>query len=312
MDHADQRLENRCTSAWHHALMKDCGMSKTRWQQQAAGAFMNIELFFKRIGLTSLPSSPLSRLRILHQAMTQAVPFENLAILEGQTIDITPKAIFSKVVQQGRGGYCYELNTLLAEVLESLGYTVERLLGRVWASGASAPPLSHMALRVKVDDQCYLCDVGFGGGTLREPVSWRYGAVVHQPPDSYRLDETDTHEIMLSLLTGSTCKNLYSLLPCPVRTQDYIPANHYSSTHPESYFTQGPVAALTTEEGRITLRGRLLRRVGLNGVTERSLVTFEELIQVLNDDFGLQNLDLPPLKRRLAGLFDNAMSDQGQ
>ena len=108
---------------------------------------------------------------------------------------------------------------------------------------------------------------------------------------------------MLSMLTGSTWKKLYRLLPSPVRSQDYIPANHYSSTHPDSYFTQEPVASLTTEDGRITLRGRLLRRVGVDGESERYLGTFEELIQALRENFGLNNLDLPPLKRRLSGLF---------
>jgi N-hydroxyarylamine O-acetyltransferase len=279
-------------------------------KQNTASALMDIELFLKRIGLTSLPDAPLMRLQILHKAMTRVLPFENIAIMEGKKIDIAPTAIFAKVVGQGRGGYCYELNTLLAEVLESFSYKVERLLGRVWANGAPSPLLSHMTLRVVVDNDLYLCDVGFGGGTIREPLHWSYGAVVNQSPDSFRLDETDNREIMLSVLTGSTWKNLYSLLPCPVRTQDYIPANHYSSTHPDSYFTQGPVAALTTEDGRITLRGRLLRKTGVNGETERYLTTFEDFIQVLNEDFGLNNLDLPPLKRRLWGLFENTGSEQ--
>lgn len=265
---------------------------------------MNIELFLKRLGLTSLPDAGgLASLQILHRAMPQVVPFENIAILEGKNIDLAPHAIFSKVVELGRGGYCYELNTLLAEVLESLGYKVERLLGRVWVNGAPYPPLSHMALRVTVDNLSYLCDVGFGGGTLRGPILWSYGTIVDQSPDCFRLDETDNHEIMLSMLTGSTWKKLYSLLPSPVRSQDYIPANHYSSTHPDSYFTQEPVASLTTEDGRITLRGRLLRRVGVDGESERYLGTFEELIQALRESFGLNGLDLLPLKRRLSGLF---------
>lgn len=264
---------------------------------------MNIELFLTRIGVQSLPETPLTRLQVLHRAMTQTVPFENLAILEGQIISLDPKAVFAKVVQRGRGGYCFELNTLLAEVLDFLGYKVERLLGRVWANGAASPPLTHMTLKVTVGNQSYLCDVGFGGGTLREPVPWDSREIVHQSPDSFRLEMTDNAETMLTRLTGDSWKNLYSLLPCGVRVQDYIPANHYTSTHPDSYFTQGPVAALTTEDGRITLRGRIVRRVGAHGEDEREVTTFEELIQILARDFGLVNLDVTTLKGRLAGLF---------
>lgn len=265
---------------------------------------MNIERFLKRIGMSSLPDSPHSRLRTVHRAMTQTVPFENLAILKGHKIDLAPSALFSKIVEHGRGGYCFELNALLAEVYESLGYRVERLLGRVWSSGAPSPPLTHMALRVMVDNQYYLCDAGFGGGTLRDPLLWSFHSVANQPPDCYRLEETDNQEVMLSRLTGSTWKQLYSVLSCPVCAQDFIPANHYTSTHPDSFFTQAPVAALATDDGRITLRGRLFRRVWAAGESERELTTFDEFINVLDRDFGLAGLNAALLERRLSGLFE--------
>ena len=265
---------------------------------------MQIEPFLKRIGIQSLPDAPLERLQILHRAMTGIVPFENLAILEGRMISLALEAVFAKVVEEGRGGYCFELNSLFAAVLESLGYTVERRIGRVWANGAPAPPLTHMTLRVTVEGQAYLCDVGFGGGGIREPLPWNMGAIAEQGPDSFRLEETDNGEIMLTRPAGDAWKNLYSLLPCTVRPQDYLPANHYTSNHPDSFFTQAPVAALTTPDGRITLRGRLFRRVGANGESERELSGPEELFRVLAEDFGLSNLDEAALERRLSGLFE--------
>ncbi|NJD92302.1 MAG: arylamine N-acetyltransferase [Geobacter sp.] len=264
---------------------------------------MQIDPFLKRIGVQSLPDSALEGLQTLHRAMTRTVPFENIAILEGKTISLAPDALYAKVVEQGRGGYCFELNSLFAGVLEYLGYAVERRIGRVWANGAPAPPLTHMTLRVTVAGQAYLCDVGFGGGGLREPLPWEIGAVGHQLPDSFRLDGTDNGETMLSRLTGEGWKSLYSLLPCSMRPQDYLPANHYTSTHPDSFFTQAPVAALNTADGRITLRGRVMRRVGANGESERELLNQEELFQVLTEDFGLSNLNEAALGHRLSGLF---------
>lgn len=264
---------------------------------------MDVELFLRRIGLQSLPDSPMKRLQAMHAAMTKTVPFENVAVLEGKSISLEPGDIFAKVVGQGRGGYCFELNALLAHLLEGFGYKVERLIGRVWASGAVAPALTHMTLRVFVEDQPYLCDVGFGGGTLREPLPWLVGAVAVQGPDSFRLDATDNGETMLSRLADAEWKHLYSLLPCPVRSQDYIPANHYTSTHPNSHFTKGLVAALATDTGRVTLRDRLFRTVSADGETERELTTFDEVVQVLGQEFGLRDLDLAALKRRLSHLF---------
>ncbi len=265
---------------------------------------MNIHAFLRRIRVQSLPDAPLERLKVLHRAMTAAVPFENLAILEGKTITLTPDALYVKIVEQCRGGYCFELNTLFASVLEQLDYRVERLIGRVWANGVHAPPLTHMVLRVMLDGGLYLCDVGFGSGTLREPLRWEAGKIVEQLPDAFRMDDTDNREIMLSRLAGDGWKSLYSLLPCTVRPQDYLPANHYTSTHPDSYFTQAPVAAMTTPDGRITLRGRLFRRVGADGESERELSCPEELFRVLAEDFRLTNLNEEVLKVRLSGMFE--------
>ncbi|MFA5516606.1 MAG: arylamine N-acetyltransferase [Desulfuromonadales bacterium] len=272
---------------------------------KTAGELINIEACLKRLGVRSLPDTPLPRLQTLHRAMTRTVPFENMAILEGQSISLDPKAIFTKIVEQGRGGYCFELNTLLAEILEFFNYAVERRLGRVWVTGATAPLPTHMALKVKVENRSYLCDVGFGGSTLREPLPWNTGSIVNQAPDSYRLDETENAETMLSGSIGPSWKNLYSLLPCTVRSQDYIPANHYTSTHPDSFFTREPMAALATEDGRITLHGRMFRRTGAAGKTERELANLEELVQVLSREFGLTHLNVKALESRLSGLFVN-------
>lgn len=266
---------------------------------------MNIEDCLKRLGVRSLPDTPLPRLQALHRAMIRTVPFENIAILEGQSISLDPEAIFAKIVEQGRGGYCFELNTMLAEILEFFNYTVERLLGRVWVTGAAAPLPTHMALKVTLDKQSYLCDVGFGGSTIREPLPWNTGSIVSQSPDSFRLDETENAEIMLSGSIGPSWKHLYSLLPCTVRSQDYVPANHFTSTHPDSFFTREPVAALATEDGRITLHGRMFRRIGKTGKTERELANLEELVQVLSQNFGLAHLNVKALESRLSGLFVN-------
>ncbi|QEM69989.1 arylamine N-acetyltransferase [Geobacter sp. FeAm09] len=264
---------------------------------------MAFDRFLQRIGLTSLPAAPLERLRELHRAMVLRVPFENLAILEGCAISLEPADILAKVVERGRGGYCFELNSLFAWALETLGYSVERLLGRVWVNGAPAPLPTHMAIRVTVAGTTYLCDAGFGGGTLREPLPWRLEQPFAQGSDTFRLTAAANGETMLARLSDNGWRDLYSLLPCTVRSQDYIPANHYTSTHPDSIFTQLPMAALNREDGRVTLRGRTLRIVEGTGEREVPLQTITGLVQALEDYFGLAGLDVAALEARLQGVF---------
>lgn len=264
---------------------------------------MSFDKFLQRISLPSLPKEPLERLQMLHRAMVLNVPFENIAILEGCAISLDPMDIYAKVVGRGRGGYCFELNGLFAWALETLGYSVERLLGRVWVKDVPSPLLTHMALRVMVGNQPYLCDVGFGGGTLREPLPWCLEQSVVQGPDTFRLTTIDNGETMLARFAPDGWRDQYSLLPCAVRPQDSIPANHYTSTHPNSIFCRIPMAAINRADGRIALRERTLRIVGANGERERQLQTFSELHQVLEEYFGLGDVEAEALQRRIQGIF---------
>lgn len=264
---------------------------------------MNLETFLRRLNLHVLPDDPLERLRTLHRAMVLNVPFENIAILEGCAISLEPPDIYAKVVERGRGGYCFELNGLFAWALETLGYSVDRLLGRVWVKDLPNPLLTHMALRVMVGDQPYLCDVGFGGGTLREPLPWRLEQPVVQGPDTFRLTTIDNGETMLGRLAPDGWRDQYSMLPCAVRPQDYILANQYTSTHPDSIFGRIPMAAINRGDGRVALRERTLRIVGANGERERQLLTFSELHQVLEEYFGLGDVEAEALQRRIQGIF---------
>ena len=264
---------------------------------------MDVAAFLERIGVTTLPGPELERLQTLHRAIGLTVPYENLAILEGRSISLEIPDLLEKVVGRRRGGYCYELNGVFAHLLETLGFEVERHLARVWSNGYPAPPLTHLVLGVTVAGKRYLCDVGFGGGTLREPVPWELNEAVTQGPDRFRLVAADHGETMLQSFVLQQWKDLYSILPCAVRPQDVIPANHYSSTHPDSFFTRFPMAALNTSDGRITLRGRLFRCYGAKGVQERELASVEDFLQVVSRDFGLGGLDCTALGARLSGLF---------
>ena len=55
-----------------------------------------------------------------------AVPFENIALHYSthHTISLDPEDIYQKIVINGRGGYCMEVNCLLGSILRSLGFNV--------------------------------------------------------------------------------------------------------------------------------------------------------------------------------------------
>ncbi len=98
----------------------------------------------------------------LQVAHLLAVPFENLSIHAQQPIVLEDTALFTKIVERRRGGFCYEANGLFAALLREMGFDVAMLsAGVARAEGGFGPDFDHMALMITLE-QRWLVDVGFG------------------------------------------------------------------------------------------------------------------------------------------------------
>ena len=129
-----------------------------------------------RIGLAAMPASDVDGLRELHRAYVGTVPYEALAVQLGESAPLDSADLLDRVVSGGRGGYCFEVNTVLHDLLVGAGFTVERRVANV--GGAELP--NHMALVVDVDGEEYLADAGLGEGPL-DPVPLVDGATTPGP-----------------------------------------------------------------------------------------------------------------------------------
>ena len=123
---------------------------------------MDVKAYLERIKYRGSLALNAETLRGLQAAHLLAVPFENLSIHAKQPIVLDDDALFTKIVERGRGGFCYELNGLFAALLRALGFKVEMLsAGVANAEGGFGPDFDHMALMVTLDER-WLADVGFG------------------------------------------------------------------------------------------------------------------------------------------------------
>lgn len=137
-------------------------------------------LYFKRIKLSPLaPLLPtLHLLQSLIVAHQNAVPFEFFDCLLGRGLSVDISAIFEKIVRQGRGGFCYESNSLFFWALThpSLNFTARRALNRVLvdSSPAALTPLTHMCILVTFPSSHgvteYMADVAFGAESPPGPL----------------------------------------------------------------------------------------------------------------------------------------------
>lgn len=257
----------------------------TGWQQMSAA---DLDAYLERIGYTGSRSPKLETLQALHLAHATSIPFENIDIQLGQPIRLDLPSLHAKLVQAKRGGYCFEHNTLFAAALEAIGFRVTRLAGRVGSRSSTRRSLTHMLLVVETDGARCLADVGFGadGLLLPLPLPLESGPPVRQHHWSYRIDaEGPLH--MLQALRGDTWIDCYSFTLDEQHPIDYVVANHYTSTHPDSIFLRTLTAQLAGQEVRWILRNREL--IESRAETEERIAIEDDdaLLRVLSERFGI-------------------------
>ena len=137
---------------------------------------MNLDRYLKRIGLDHRPPATLAGLKTVHRAHLLAIPYENIDVQLGRPVTTAVGPIYEKMVERGRGGWCYEMNGMLGWALAELGFDVTRATGAVVrAIKGEAAVGNHLVLRVALPEGLYLADVGFGDGP-RDPIPVAVGA----------------------------------------------------------------------------------------------------------------------------------------
>ena len=106
---------------------------------------LNVAAYLDRINYRGSLLSTAETLRQLQLAHLLSVPFENLSIHGNEPIVLDDEALFTKIVERRRGGFCYECNGLFAALLRALGFEVAMLSAKVAnAAGVSGPDFDHM------------------------------------------------------------------------------------------------------------------------------------------------------------------------
>ena len=222
----------------------------------------------------------------LHHRHLRSIPFENFDILLGRPISLAPEDIFKKLVTCRRGGYCFEQNGLFLQALHAFGFSARALLARVHRDGIVLGR-GHQLSLVTLSGRRYLADVGFGGPHLPGPMPLILNHGFGEGEERFQLVAARPYGILLQALGDEGWKDLYSFDLGHVGVGDIAYANHYTSTHPASFFTNHRVAALATENGRITLLDHLLRRrvAGREEVSE--VGEGAEYLAALRQHFGI-------------------------
>lgn len=263
-------------------------------------------LYLQRLGYAAAPPPTLDTLRQLVQRHTQAFPFETLNTFLHLPVPVDLPSLQRKLLHDGRGGYCYELNRLFLALLHRLGFDARALGGRVVMGGPedAITPRTHLTLLVTVDGMRYLADVGFGGMVPTAPLRLDTEEVQATPHEPYRIVRQGDAYLLRAEVAGEW-RAMYRFDLQPQEEIDLELGNWYVATHPDSSFRGRLTAARTGTGVRKTLQGNRFTVHRLGAASEhRSLSRVDDIIAVLRDEFGIRAPTIPELNSALEHLLE--------
>lgn len=254
-------------------------------------ASVDVAAYLRRIAVDEQVGAPsLALLTQLQAAHMVAVPFENLHVAHRRGVRTDLGWSFEKIVTNGRGGWCFELNGGFGALLGALGFDVTYVACRVWDGddGEYGPDLDHLALVVRLDDSRFLVDVGFGDNCLH-PILLEPGEAAGVPRRTRIEIDGDAFTLHELMPAGEWQPQLTGTLT-PRTLDELTPRSEFLQHDPGSVFWQKPFAtrALDATGSRVTLRGGVLReRVGAGEFVDRAVDDPAEWAELLREHFGL-------------------------
>nr|XP_046227571.1 arylamine N-acetyltransferase, pineal gland isozyme NAT-10-like [Scatophagus argus] len=261
---------------------------------------MNVQTYLSRIGFAGPVEPSLDVLRSVHICHLKSVPFENLTVHTGGRVQLDPHLLYDKIVNQRRGGFCFENNGLFSWLLGQLGFRVTMLSGQVKNSfGRYGPPFDHLVLMVSLDGQRWLCDVGFGSSGFSVPLSLETSGHQEQGHRVYRIRK-DTGMIFVEWQGQGTTgadgdwAQLYKFTLEPRCLEDFAEMCKYHQSSPSSIFFCKSFCTILKPTGRLTYIGRRLISItfptkGTGGESETTTreLKDEEIPGILAEKFGV-------------------------
>jgi len=248
---------------------------------------IDLDAYLKRINFRDKLKPNKATLTALMRSHVLAVPFENLDIQLGVPVTTVPEDAYTKIVDRGRGGWCFEQNGLFKWVLTEIGFDVHSLAGFVGrVENYPLEKAGHLFLQVNCDE-ALLVDVGFGGSLL-EPIPLG-PCRIEQHPYTLSVNSVDGEFFRWVEQAHSQSSSFdFSLFPTGPGFFDAI--SHWLQSDQTSPFVQ----TLTTQQRyldkHVVLRGLVKRTIDANGVSDEVLQSCEQLMACLTSEF---QLDVP-------------------
>lgn len=253
---------------------------------------MDLQLYLDRIGVSGPVAPDLDTFRRVHRAHALTLTYENLDVQLRRPVTRNPEDAFDKIVARRRGGWCYEMNGLLAAALEAIGFDVTRLAGAVMRDAlGDGMTGNHLVLLLRIDGEAWIGDVGFGDG-LVDPAPLREGALTANPFQC-RLERIDGGwwRYHNDPRTGGPSFDFHPGVSDETLLEGLC---QFLQTDANSPFVQNAVVQRWKGDAHLSLRGRVLRRLTARDEEKSLILSAGDYVRTLKETF---DLDVPEASR---------------
>lgn len=256
---------------------------------------MNLDAYFNRIQFTDKPSVSLEVLREISCRHACSIPFENLDIPLGKAISLDANDVETKLISNNRGGYCFEQNFLLMRVLQQIGFEVFPLSARVriGATRDFIPARTHLFLKVELNGEAWLADVGIGSLSLTTPIRIDVlnveQSTMHETRRILREDRLPFPVYYHQAKLGEQWSDVYEFTLEEMPEIDRELGNWWTSTSPNSKFSKNLFAALARPDGtRISINNQeFTHRRNTDILEQFEISNNRQMIELLAERFNL-------------------------
>lgn len=241
-----------------------------------------------RLGITEEITCRLASLNKLLFAQLTHIPFDSLDVWgAGACPSLKLQDIYEKIVEKGRGGYCFELNTFFRSVLNGLGFDAYQAVGYILNPDGVPQPPAHNVVLCDLDGKRYFMDVGYGG-----PVPYKAMELKEGSQHGFALKKADLWYVYRETEEG--LKPLTAFREEPATINDLIPLNFYVSQRPDIHFRHVIHLNKRNTDGSIySLDGKEFKIHTKDGTKVQELTTVEEVKEIMQTYFDMDPANAP-------------------
>jgi len=238
--------------------------------------FKKLEIHPKELSLELIES--------MQKAHIKKFSFNNIAVLLKKEISLKTEHIVEKIVNKNLGGYCFEHNQLMYEVLKYLGFDVRILIAKVINNQDIDVARTHRVTLLKWEKNNYLIDVGFGLMCPNKPIKIEKS---NNSGHTYRIIQNKETDYILETLVKNSYFSLYKFNLQNYTQADCEMGNFYSAHFPNAVFVNNFLISLTLPNLKLSLRNHTYHKISKEGTQIIEIKNSTHLCSIIRNDFKI-------------------------